>query len=63
MKSQGATNGRRSTTKAKVPNVESNSTPHTISHPDRVVYTEPELTKADLAGYLEAVSDWLLPGS
>ncbi len=62
MKSQGATKGKRSTTKAKVPNVESNSTPHTISHPDRVVYTEPELTKADLARYLEAVSDWLLPG-
>ncbi len=33
----------------------------TITHPDRVVYPEMGLTKADLARYYEAVSEWILP--
>lgn len=33
----------------------------TLSHPDRVLYRTPALTKAGLARYYEAVADWLVP--
>src|SRR5262249_35735995 len=32
-----------------------------LSHPDRVLYPEQELTKVDLAHYYEAVADGILP--
>ncbi|MHC4414709.1 MAG: DNA ligase D [Planctomycetota bacterium] len=32
-----------------------------ISHPDRTVYPEDRVTKRDVAGYFEAVADWILP--
>jgi bifunctional non-homologous end joining protein LigD len=32
-----------------------------ISRPDKVLYPEPGYTKADLAGYYEAVAEWMLP--
>ncbi|MGI8671322.1 MAG: non-homologous end-joining DNA ligase, partial [Luteitalea sp.] len=33
----------------------------TITHPDRVVYPEPPITKLDLARYIEAIGSWMLP--
>jgi bifunctional non-homologous end joining protein LigD len=33
----------------------------TISHPDRVLYPEQDVTKRDLAEYYEAVAEWMLP--
>jgi bifunctional non-homologous end joining protein LigD len=33
----------------------------TISHPDRLVYPDLGLTKADVARYYEAVGDWIVP--
>ena len=33
-----------------------------ISHPERVVYREPELTKLDMARYFLNVAPWMLPG-
>lgn len=33
-----------------------------ISHPERVVYLEPELKKIDVARYLLEVAPWMLPG-
>ena len=33
----------------------------TLSNPDRVLYPEQGITKRDLAGYYEAVADWILP--
>jgi bifunctional non-homologous end joining protein LigD len=32
-----------------------------VSNPDKVLYREHGITKADLAGYYEAVSGWMLP--
>jgi bifunctional non-homologous end joining protein LigD len=32
-----------------------------ISHPDRVVYPSPRLTKADVARYYESIRDWIVP--
>jgi bifunctional non-homologous end joining protein LigD len=32
-----------------------------ITHPDRVLYPEQQVTKAALAGYYAAVADWILP--
>jgi bifunctional non-homologous end joining protein LigD len=32
-----------------------------ISHPDRLLYEAPALTKKDLAGYYECIGDWLMP--
>jgi bifunctional non-homologous end joining protein LigD len=32
-----------------------------LTHPDRVLYREPDATKLDLAHYWEAVADWALP--
>jgi bifunctional non-homologous end joining protein LigD len=32
-----------------------------ISHPDRVVYPDPPMTKADVARYYERIKDWILP--
>jgi bifunctional non-homologous end joining protein LigD len=32
-----------------------------ITHPERVLYTEPLITKLDLARYYERVADWILP--
>lgn len=32
-----------------------------LTHPDRVLYAEQGLTKADLASYYAAVADWMLP--
>lgn len=32
-----------------------------ITHPDRVVYPRPSLTKADLARYYERIADWVVP--
>jgi bifunctional non-homologous end joining protein LigD len=32
-----------------------------VTHPDRVVYPEPGLTKLDLARYYESIADWILP--
>jgi bifunctional non-homologous end joining protein LigD len=32
-----------------------------ISHPDRPLYPEPELTKLDIARYYASVSDWIVP--
>ncbi len=33
----------------------------TITHPERLVFTDPPITKLDLIEYLKAVSDWMLP--
>ena len=33
-----------------------------ITHPDRVVYEDPEITKTQLVDYLVDISRWLLPG-
>lgn len=33
-----------------------------ISHPERIVYRDPELTKLDVAKYFAAVAPWMLPG-
>lgn len=32
-----------------------------ISHPDRVVYPEPRITKVDVARYYERIADWIMP--
>lgn len=32
-----------------------------ISHPDRVVYPEPGLTKLDVARYYETIGNWMVP--
>jgi bifunctional non-homologous end joining protein LigD len=32
-----------------------------ITHPDKVLFPEDGITKADLAGYYERVSEWMLP--
>ena len=32
-----------------------------ISHPDRVVYPDPGLTKLDVARYYERIADWIVP--
>jgi bifunctional non-homologous end joining protein LigD len=32
-----------------------------ITHPDRVVFPDPGVTKGDLAAYYERVSEWMLP--
>lgn len=32
-----------------------------LSHPDKILFPEAELSKADLARYYEAVAEWLLP--
>jgi len=32
-----------------------------ITHPDKLLFPEDGLTKADIAGYYEAVSEWMLP--
>lgn len=32
-----------------------------LTHPDRVLYAEQGITKADLAAYYAAVADWILP--
>jgi len=32
-----------------------------LSHPDKVLFPEDGLTKADLAGYYASVADWMLP--
>jgi bifunctional non-homologous end joining protein LigD len=32
-----------------------------ISHPDRVVYPEPRLTKLDVARYYESIAGWIVP--
>jgi len=32
-----------------------------ITHPDRVMYPEPRLTKVDLARYYERIADWIVP--
>ena len=32
-----------------------------ITHPDRVLYDDPPITKLDLANYYEAVAPWLMP--
>ena len=32
-----------------------------ISHPDRVVYPAPRLTKLDVARYYESIRDWIVP--
>jgi bifunctional non-homologous end joining protein LigD len=32
-----------------------------LTHPDRLVYPEQNLTKRELASYYEAVADWILP--
>lgn len=32
-----------------------------ITHPDRIVYPEPPITKADVARYYERVADWIVP--
>ena len=32
-----------------------------LTHPDRVLYPEPKITKRDLAAYYAAVADWILP--
>jgi bifunctional non-homologous end joining protein LigD len=32
-----------------------------ITHPDKLLFPEDELTKADIADYYEAVSEWMLP--
>jgi bifunctional non-homologous end joining protein LigD len=32
-----------------------------ISHPDRVVYPAPRLTKLDIAKYYAAIADWIVP--
>ena len=33
----------------------------TISHPDRVVYPDPKLTKLDIARYYESIATWIVP--
>jgi bifunctional non-homologous end joining protein LigD len=33
-----------------------------ITHPDRVLYPDAQITKRDLAEYFAAVADWILPG-
>ena len=32
-----------------------------ISHPDRVIFTQPRLTKLDLARYYESIGTWIVP--
>jgi bifunctional non-homologous end joining protein LigD len=32
-----------------------------ITHPDRLIYPEPRLTKIDLARYYEAIAPWIVP--
>lgn len=32
-----------------------------ITHPDRIVYPDPPLTKIDIARYYEAIADWIVP--
>ena len=32
-----------------------------ISHPDRIVYPDPPLTKFDIAKYYESIADWIVP--
>lgn len=32
-----------------------------LTHPDRVIFAEPKVTKQDLASYYARVADWLLP--
>jgi bifunctional non-homologous end joining protein LigD len=40
---------------------EDNSVQIKITHPDRLVFPSLKFTKADLAGYYDQVSDWMLP--
>jgi bifunctional non-homologous end joining protein LigD len=35
--------------------------PVKITHPDRLIWPKLKVTKADFAGYIEAVGEWLLP--
>ncbi len=37
------------------------TSPVRLSHPDRVLYPEDGITKSDVAGYYEAVGDWIVP--
>ena len=32
-----------------------------ISHPDRLLYPDPPITKVDLARYYESIADWIVP--
>ena len=32
-----------------------------ISHPDRILYPDPNLTKLDIARYYESIKDWIVP--
>jgi bifunctional non-homologous end joining protein LigD len=33
----------------------------TLSHPDRLVYADPPITKRDLAAYYESIGEWVVP--
>ena len=32
-----------------------------VSHPDRVMFPDAQLTKADIAQFYERISDWIMP--
>ena len=49
---------RRPTRTSNVSNVVASVT---ITHPERVVYPDPPITKLDVARYYEAIADWIVP--
>ena len=58
--------GSKKVTRETVPNKASSAGPTvvggmTLSHPDRVLFPDPAVTKLELARYYETVSDWILP--
>ncbi len=52
----------RKTTSKRPPSKASPSDKIEVSHPERIVYPDLGLTKADVVAYFEAISPWMLPG-
>jgi bifunctional non-homologous end joining protein LigD len=55
------THRRVKSVKSSATSVDAKSSPLTLTHPDRVIFPDVKITKADLAAYYETVADRMLP--